>query len=173
MKDFATILTSSLIFLVYKLEIDSNSQYYTTKRNKWYRFFWHHEIILKNQKLNIQFRVSDSKGRGYNSGVEHLTAKCLTPNPLIIITSHWSEWPSSKNLQSINAGESLEKGNPLVLLVGVEIDTSAMDNSMKIILKTRNKTTIWPSSPTVRHILWEKHNWKRHIYPNLGCSTIQ
>ena len=32
----------------------------------------------------------------------------------------------------------MEKGNPLVLLVGVEIDTAAMDNSMKIILKTKN-----------------------------------
>ena len=25
------------------------------------------------------------------------------------ITSHWSEWPSSKNLQTINARESVEK----------------------------------------------------------------
>ena len=44
------------------------------------------------------------------------------------------------------------KGNPLVLLVGEEIDTAAMENSMTIILKTRNKTTIQPSNPTPRHI---------------------
>ena len=25
------------------------------------------------------------------------------------ITSHWSEWPSSKTLQTINAGEGVEK----------------------------------------------------------------
>ena len=28
------------------------------------------------------------------------------------ITSHQSEWPSPKNLQTINAGESVEKGEP-------------------------------------------------------------
>ena len=28
------------------------------------------------------------------------------------ITSHWSEWPSSKNLQTINAGEGVEKREP-------------------------------------------------------------
>ena len=28
------------------------------------------------------------------------------------ITSHWSEWPSSKNLQTISAGESVEKRKP-------------------------------------------------------------
>ena len=27
-------------------------------------------------------------------------------------TSHQSEWPSSKNLQTINAGEGVEKGEP-------------------------------------------------------------
>ena len=31
------------------------------------------------------------------------------------MTSHWSEWPSSKNLQTINAGESVEKWNPLAV----------------------------------------------------------
>ena len=28
-------------------------------------------------------------------------------------------WPSSKNLETINAGEGVEKGNPLALLVGI------------------------------------------------------
>ena len=28
------------------------------------------------------------------------------------ITSHWSEWPSSKSLQAINAGEGVEKREP-------------------------------------------------------------
>ena len=28
------------------------------------------------------------------------------------ITSHWSEWPSSKNLQTINAGEGVDKSEP-------------------------------------------------------------
>ena len=29
------------------------------------------------------------------------------------------EWPSSKSLQTMNAGEDVEKGNPLLLLVGM------------------------------------------------------
>ena len=28
------------------------------------------------------------------------------------MTSHWSEWPSSKYLQTINAGEGVEKREP-------------------------------------------------------------
>ena len=46
------------------------------------------------------------------------------------ITSHWSEWPSSKNLQTINAGEGVEKRN-LPLLRG-QIGTITMENSMEI-----------------------------------------
>ena len=30
----------------------------------------------------------------------------------IDITSHWSEWPSSKSLQTINAGEGVKKREP-------------------------------------------------------------
>ena len=39
-----------------------------------------------------------------------------------------------------------------------------MENSMEIPLKTRNKTTIWPSNPTSRHIPRGNQNWKRHMY---------
>ena len=45
-----------------------------------------------------------------------------------------------------------EKGNPLALLVGMQIDTATMENGIKISLKTRYKTTIRPSNPTLRHI---------------------
>ena len=33
------------------------------------------------------------------------------------ITSHQSEWPLSENLQTINAGEGVEKGNTFAPLV--------------------------------------------------------
>ena len=46
--------------------------------------------------------------------------------------SHWSECPSLKRLQIINAGEGVEKREPLALLVGMQIDTVTMDNSMQI-----------------------------------------
>ena len=35
-----------------------------------------------------------------------------------------------------------------------------------------NKTTIWPSNPTPKHIPWGNQGWKRHIYPIVHCSTI-
>ena len=33
-------------------------------------------------------------------------------------TSPWSEWPSSKNLQTINAGEGVEKREPFYTVGG-------------------------------------------------------
>ena len=39
-------------------------------------------------------------------------------------------------------------------------------------LKTRNKTTTWPNNSTTGHIPWGNHNWKRHMYHNVHCSTI-
>ena len=35
-----------------------------------------------------------------------------------------------------------------------------------------SRTTIWSSSPTIGHIPWGNQNWKRHLYPNVHCSTI-
>ena len=43
------------------------------------------------------------------------------------ITSHWSEWPSSKSLQTINAGKDVEKREASYT-------------------KTKNRTTIWSTS---------------------------
>jgi len=63
------------------------------------------------------------------------------------------------------------KGNPLALLVGIETDTTSLENSMQIPLKTKNKTTIWPSNPTIALTPWGHHNWKRHTYPNIHSST--
>ena len=61
--------------------------------------------------------------------------------------SRWSEWLLSKSLQTINAGEGVEKGNPLTLL-GMQTSTVTMENSAEISLKTGNRTAISPSNPT-------------------------
>ena len=56
------------------------------------------------------------------------------------------------------------KGNPLALLVGMQIDTATMENGIKISLKTRNKTTIIPSNPMLRHIPWgKKVKWSHSV----------
>ena len=40
-----------------------------------------------------------------------------------------------KSLQKTNAGEGWRKGNPLTLLVGVQIDTTTMENNSERFLK--------------------------------------
>ena len=87
------------------------------------------------------------------------------------ITSHLSEWPSATNLQTINAGKSVEK-RKCSCPVGGNVNWYShygrqYGESFKI-----NKTTIWPSNPTSRHIPWGNQNWKRHMYPIVCCSTI-
>ena len=57
------------------------------------------------------------------------------------------------------------KGNSLAQLLVMKIDTATMQDSMEISLKTRNKTTIWTSNPTIGHIPRENHSFKRHCTP--------
>ena len=64
------------------------------------------------------------------------------------IISIWSESPLSKSTNNKCLRGYGEKGNPLTLLERIDINTTAMDNSMEISLKTRNKTTIQPNSLT-------------------------
>ena len=88
------------------------------------------------------------------------------------ITSHWSEWPSSKSLQTINAGEGVEKREHSCTVGGNINWYSHYGRWYGSSLKTRNKTSIWPSNPTSRHIPWGNQNWKRHMFPNVRCSAI-
>ena len=42
----------------------------------------------------------------------------------------------------------------------------------RFLKKTRYRITIWPSYATTGHIPRENHNSKRHMHPNVHCSTI-
>ena len=53
------------------------------------------------------------------------------------------------------------KGNPLILLVGMQTGAATMKNSVEIPLKTGNRTAIWPSNPTDGHTPQGNQNWKR------------
>ena len=53
-----------------------------------------------------------------------------------------SEWLQSKCLQATNAGEGVEKGNPITLLGGMQTSTATMEKSVEIPLKTGNRTTL-------------------------------
>ena len=58
---------------------------------------------------------------------------------------------SSKNLQTINAGEGVEKRQPSYTVGG----NANMEKSVKSPLKkkTGNRIAIWPSNPTAGYIL--------------------
>ena len=43
---------------------------------------------------------------------------------------------------------------------------------MDIPLKSRNKSIIWPSNLTPRHIPWGNRNLKRYMYPIVHWSTV-
>ena len=79
--------------------------------------------------------------------------------------SHQSERLSSKSLQTI-LERVCRKGHPLILLVGMQTGTATVEKSVEI------RTTVWPSNPTAGHTHWGSQNWKRHIYPNVHCSTV-
>ena len=81
------------------------------------------------------------------------------------ITSHQSEWLSSKSLQTVNTGEGVEKMERTCTVGG---NGRQYGDSLKI----RNKTIIWLSNPTPRHIPWGNQNWKKHMYPIVHCSTV-
>ena len=50
-----------------------------------------------------------------------------------------------------NAGEDADKGNSLILLVGMHTGTATMENSVETPLKTGNRTAIRHSNPTAGH----------------------
>ena len=57
------------------------------------------------------------------------------------------------------------KGNPLALLVEMQIYTANVENSMEVPLKTKNRTTMSSSNPTTGHIPRENHNSKNTCTP--------
>ena len=68
------------------------------------------------------------------------------------ITSHQSEWPSSKSLQTINAGEGVEKREHSCTAGGSVNWYSHYGRRYGDSFKTRNKTSIWPRNLHPRHI---------------------
>ena len=89
------------------------------------------------------------------------------------ITSHWSEWPLTKSLQTINAGEGVENKG---MLLHCWWQCKLIQPLWKMVwrfLKTLGIQPPYnPAIPTPRHIPWGNQNWKRHMYSIVHCSTI-
>ena len=72
---------------------------------------------------------------------------------------------------TINAGEGVEK-RELSCTVGGNVNWySQHGEQYGGSLKSKHRTTIWPSNPTPGHIPRENHNSKRHMHPNVHSST--
>ena len=86
-----------------------------------------------NQKVSQRTKLSPKKTYKWlinhekMLNITHLSEKCKS-KPQWGTISHWSEWLPSKSLQTINAGEGVEK----TLLVGMQTDTTTMENSVEI-----------------------------------------
>ena len=87
-------------------------------------------------------------------------------------TWHWSEWPSLKSLNITSARRVWRKGNPSTLLVELYVGAATMENCTEVPQKTTNRVAMWSSNPTPKHIPRGNPHWKRHMYPNVHCSTI-
>ena len=100
---------------------------------------------------------------------QHARPPCPSPTPRVHsllekcksklqwdITSHLSEWPSSKSLQTINAGEGVEKRKP----------SCAVDGTVN----WSNHYRRWYGDSI--HIPWGNQNWKRHMHSVLLAALF-
>ena len=84
-----------------------------------------------------------------------------------------SEWLLSKCLQTINAGEGVEKREPSYTVGWNANEYSHYGKQCGDYLKkTGNRTAIWPSNLTAGCTHWGNQNWKKHVHPNVHRSTV-
>ena len=102
-----------------------------------------------------------------------LLEKCKS-KPQRGIISHQSEWPSSKSLQTRNAGEGVEQRRPSYTASGNENWYSHYGEQFGDSLKNWEKDCHETQQPhCCAYTLHQgNQNWKRHMYPNVHCSTI-
>ena len=77
------------------------------------------------------------------------------------VTSHLLEWPSSKSLQIIDAGENAEKNEPSYTIGSSVNWFSHYGKVCKFPPKTKNTTQTWPSNSTARCVSRKK--WKHQL----------
>ena len=89
------------------------------------------------------------------------------------ITSHQLELLASKKIHKEYMLERMwSEGNSPTLLVGMQIGTATVENSMEVPSRTKNRATIWPCIPSLGHISGEKHAQKWYMHPSVHCSTV-
>ena len=75
-------------------------------------------------------------------------------------TSHWSEWPSSKNLQTMNAGEGMEKREPSYIVGGNVNWCSHYEKAWTFLKKLKTELPDDSAVPLLGLYLEKTINWK-------------
>ena len=91
------------------------------------------------------------------------------------ITSHLLEWLKfKKDKKQQMLVRLLRKRNHLVLLVELWTDAASVENSMKILQKVKNRTTLQSSNHTTGYLLkkYKNTNSKGYMCPCVYCSII-
>ena len=59
-------------------------------------------------------------------------------------------------------------------LVGMQAGAATLENSMEVPQKTENRTALWPSNCTTRHLStgYKSAVWKGHMHPHVYSSTV-
>ena len=82
-----------------------------------------------------------------------------------------------KNLQTLNAGEGVEKREPSCIVGGNVNWYNHYGEQNGDFLKEKQKQQLGMKLETTQQshywaYTWENCNWKRHMHPNVHCSTI-
>ena len=67
-----------------------------------------------------------------------------------------------------------ERRNPFALLLGIQTGAATLENRMEVPQKTKNRTTLWPSNCTTRHLStgYTCAVSKGYMHPHVYSSTI-
>ena len=128
--------------------------------------------------ISVQFSRSVESSSLWLHGLQHARLPCPTPtaggfsnscpsgqwcHPTIssTVVPFFSCLPSFPASGSFLMSQFFTSGGQSI---GVSASASVfpMEGSRES-LKTRNKTTIWPSNTTTRHTPWGNQNWKTHV----------
>ena len=121
------------------------------------------------EDLNRHFFTEDRWPTNIWKDAQHhsLFKKCKS-KPQCSITSQRSEWPSFKFLQTVNAGEGMEKREPSCPVCGNVNWYSHYGEQYGVSFQiTGNRATVWPRNRTPGDTPWEHCCWKTHVHQSL------